>query len=250
MTEQSTERGTALIESKLDRERTALIPMGQGAGQPYGIIFRNVGEVMEWAKMMALDPTMPKHLQGKPATCLHVISDAIGWQMDSFKVALQSFVVNGVVCYMAQMTTAVINKHAPIKGRVKYLYGGEGDKRTCTARARCADDDEIVEYTTPEVGKIIPKNSPLWKTDPDQQLSYYAGRALCRRYFPDVLLSTYFRDEVVDNPKMIEHREYERIANPLGGNGEEAPDKFISAAAASFQEALAEPAGEPRAGTG
>ncbi len=227
MTDQSTERGTALIESKLDRERTALIPMGQGAGQPYGIIFRNVGEIMEWAKMMALDPTMPKHLQGKPATCLHVVSDALGWRMDPFKVALLSFVVSGTLCYMAQISTAVINMKAPIKGRIKYRHDGEGDRRRCTASATClhVDDEEVVEYTTPEVGKISPKNSPLWKTDPDQQLCYYAGRALCRRYFPDVLLGTYFRDEVVDNPKMIEHREYERISNPLGGNGEGVPDK-------------------------
>lgn len=206
------------IERKVDRGRTDLIPVGQRLGEPYGIRFSNVGEIIEWAKMMALDPTMPKHLLGRPATCLHVVSDAIGWQMDPFKVALMSFVVNGSICYMAQMSVAVINKHAPIKGRVRYSYEGTDDKRTCTAEATCADDGEVVEYTTPEIGKITPKNSPLWKTDPDQQLCYYAGRALCRRYFPDVLLGTYFRDEVTDNPRMVEHVNYERIENPLGGD--------------------------------
>jgi len=207
---------------------------------------------------------MPKHLQGKPATCLHVVSDALGWRMDPFKVALLSFVVSGTLCYMAQISTAVINMKAPIKGRIKYRHDGEGDKRRCTAFAKCLEDAEEVEYTTPEVGKISPKNSPLWKTDPDQQLCYYAGRALCRRYFPDVLLGTYFRDEVVDNPKMIEHREYERIANPLGGNGEEMGDdeptpemreassrhREIAKQQAGGHEARQKVAGGPEVGTG
>jgi hypothetical protein len=53
-----------------------------------------------------------------------------------------------------------------------------------------------VEYRSPPLGKINPKNSPLWKNDPDQQLSYFAGRSLCRRHFPDVLQGIYDREEL------------------------------------------------------
>lgn len=233
MNDQTTDNA---IERRLDRDRTALISVGSSPGEPYGIRFRDVGEIMEWAKLMAVDPTMPKHLLGKPATCLHVISDAVGWRMDPFKVALMSFVVNGTLCYMAQMTTAVINVRAPIKGRIKYSYEGEGDKRKCRATAKCAEDDETVDYLTPEISKINPKNSPLWKNDPDQQLAYYAGRGLCRRYFPEVLLGTYFRDEMADNPKIVEHTDYQRIENPLGGGEVPPQTSRVEAAGASDAE--------------
>ena len=231
-------RTVSEIEREFDRDRTALIPVGQGPRNYHVVEFRTVGDIMDYAKTMALDPTMPPHLRNKPATCLHVIHDARGWQMDEFKVALMSFVVNGSLCYMAQMSVAVINKHAPIKGRVRYSHSGEGDKRRCTAKATCADDGEVVEYTTPEIGKITPKNSPLWKTDPDQQLCYYAGRALCRRYFPDVLLGVYFRDEMVDNPRVVEHSDYQRIDNPLGGGEVASQTALVDVAGASDAEGV------------
>ena len=43
-----------------------------------------------------------------------------------------------------------------------------------------------VDYESPEIGKIPTKNSPLWKSDPAQQLFYFAARSLARRHFPDV----------------------------------------------------------------
>jgi hypothetical protein len=59
---------------------------------------------------------------------------------------------------------------------------------------------DVVDYTSPPRGRITPQNSPLWKTDPDQQQFYYSARALCRRHFPDVLLGIYARDELDDQP--------------------------------------------------
>lgn len=53
---------------------------------------------------------------------------------------------------------------------------------------------------------LQPKNSPLWKADPDQQHFYYSGRAMCRRHFPDVLLGVYARDEMEDSPRVAAER--------------------------------------------
>ncbi|WP_208734721.1 recombinase RecT, partial [Corallococcus praedator] len=46
------------------------------------------------------------------------------------------------------------------------------------------------------ISQITIKNSPLWKTDPDQQLAYYSGRSWVRRYKPEMLLGIYDVDEM------------------------------------------------------
>jgi len=165
-------------------------------GRDGGAQFRNAGEVMEFAKMMAVSHIgVRKHLRGNPGACLSVLMRAIGWRMDPFAVANQSYLVNDQIAFESQMIQAVILQRAPIRGRFRFVYDGEGQKRRCTVSVRTLDGDEV-SLTTPTVGEIPVKNSPLWKGDPDQQLSYYAGRALCRRYFPDVLLGVYSVDEV------------------------------------------------------
>lgn len=116
--------------------------------------------------------------------------------MSPFSVANKSYSVNNRIAFESQLIQAVILQRAPIKGRLSYEYTGEGDKRRCKVAAVLADGSGSVEYETPEFGRIQPKNSPLWKTDPDQQLAYFAGRSLCRRHFPDVLLGVYERDEM------------------------------------------------------
>ena len=45
-------------------------------------------------------------------------------------------------------------------GRFKVAYFGEGEKRRCTVTATLLDG-ETVDYTSPELGKIPTKNSPL-----------------------------------------------------------------------------------------
>jgi len=109
----------------------------------------------------------------------------------------------GRVYYYAAETRGVDGgEHAPIKGRFKFAYSGEGEKRRCKVSVTCADGEEV-SYESPEVGKIPIKNSPLWKGDPDQQLAYYSSRAMCRRHFPDVILGVYTPDEMEDEPRDV-----------------------------------------------
>src|SRR5690606_11704129 len=51
-----------------------------------------------------------------------------------------------------------------------------------------------------------PKNSPLWKNDPDQQHSYYSLRAGARRHCPEVILGMFDVDEL---RQTIDHRDDE-----------------------------------------
>ncbi|ACL61717.1 recombinase RecT [Methylobacterium nodulans] len=167
-----------------------------------GIAFANAGQLLEFSKMMAIAKSgIRAHLRGNPGACLAIVTQAVEWGLSPFAVANKSYFVNDQIAFESSLIQAVILKRAPIKGRIRFEYTGEGDQRRCRAWARLADEpDEIVEYTSPPIEKITPKNSPLWRNDPDQQLSYYCGRALCRRHFPDVLLGVYAEDEIEATP--------------------------------------------------
>jgi hypothetical protein len=169
-----------------------------------GLIFKSATEVMEFAKLMAISNTgVREHLRGNPGACLAICVQALEWGMSSYAVASKSYSVNNQIAFEAQLIEAVILRRAPIKGRPKTEYSGEGDNRTLRVWAELRDEPgEIVEYISPKFGKINPKNSPLWKNDPDQQLHYFSVRAWCRRHFPDVLLGVYEREEIEHSPRI------------------------------------------------
>ena len=188
----------ARIAERIKPDAARQLAISDTAG---GVAFADMGQVMEFAKYMAVgNISVPQHLRGNPGACLAVCVQAIEWRMSPFAVANKSYSVNNRLAFESQLIQAVILQRAPIKGRFRVEYHGEGSRRRCKVTAVLADGTGEVDYETPEFDKIQPKNSPLWKTDPDQQQFYYAGRALCRRHFPDVLLGVYDRDELPAEP--------------------------------------------------
>lgn len=163
-----------------------------------GVTLINMEDAKDFAKMMSIaGVAVPAHLRGNPGACLAIIIQSLEWRMSPYSVANKSYSVNDRMAYEAQLIAAVILQRAPIKGRFKHRYQGVGDKRTLTIWAELRDyPGEMVEITSPPIGIISPKNSPLWKTNPDLQLYYHTERNLCRMHFPDVLLGVYAEDEI------------------------------------------------------
>lgn len=183
------------ISNRIDTGVTRGLAISDRAG---GIAFASMDEAMTFAKLMAISSVaVPKHLRGVPGACLAIVIQAIEWKMSPYAVANKSYSVNDRLAYESQLIQAVILQRAPIIGRFKVEYTGDGDNRVCKVWAKLKDSEDTVEYISPPFGKITPKNSPLWKSDPDQQQFYYSGRALCRRHFPDVLLGVYADDEIL-----------------------------------------------------
>lgn len=183
------------IESRIDKSVTK----DTGLTTTGAMNFSSVEQIMEFAKVMAIaGVAVPKHLRENPGACLAVAIQASEWQMSPFAVASKTYVVNDRLGFEAQLVAAVILKRAPIKGRIKYAFTGDGAKRRCTASAVLQEDGSTVEYQSPEIATIPTKNSPLWKGDPDQQLGYYSVRAMCRRHFPDVILGIYTPEELAE----------------------------------------------------
>lgn len=190
------------------QERITMDAVGvSNTGTGTKIAPQNLGEVVKFAEVMArADIALPKHLRGNAGACMAVALQALEWQMSPFAVASKSYSVGGAIAYEAQLIAAVVNTRSGIKGRLRYQFDGEGASLTCTVTG-VLDGQECV-YTSPPMGSITTKNSPLWKSDPQQQLGYFAARSWARRHCPEVILGVYDRDEAEefrgpDNAKNI-----------------------------------------------
>ncbi|MEX3008328.1 recombinase RecT [Hoeflea sp. TYP-13] len=181
----------AKIEEKINPEISRNISVGTS-----GITFDNAGQVMEFAKMMAVSGSaVPQYLQGHPGTCLGIVDDAIRLRISPYALARKSHVINGNLGYEAQVLAAIVIRDAPLKERPNVHYEGEGQDRVCKVVGHF-NDGSVRDYNSPKIKDIKPKNSPLWQNDPDQQLAYYSLRAFARRHCPDVLLGMYDREEL------------------------------------------------------
>lgn len=177
-------------------ERLPMDSVGMSTGSTGAKIApQNLGEVVKFAEVMCrADIALPKHLRGNAGACMAVSLQALDWQMNPFALASKSYSVNGTIAYEAQLIIAVINTRSGIEGRLEYSFEGEGGDRVCIASGKL--DGKILEVRSPKFKDITPKNSPLWKSDPDQQHCYYTGRSWGRRHTPEVILGVYDRDEV------------------------------------------------------
>ena len=169
--------------------------IGLTAGNGSKIAPQNLGEVVRFAEVMCkADIALPQHLRGNAGACMAVALQALEWEMSPFAVASKSYSVSGRIAYEAQLIAAVVNTRSGIKGRLRYEFIGEGNDLSCKVTGVL--DGEECTYESPPFSAITPKNSPLWKTDPRQQLAYYGARSWARRHCPEVILGVYDRDEM------------------------------------------------------
>lgn len=131
-----------------------------------------------------------------------VAMQALRWEMDPFAVAGKTYFVNDRIAYEAQLVAAVVATRAPIARRPDYEFTGEGQKLKCRVSVEM-NDGSVKVYESPEFGAITTKNSPLWKSDPQQQLGYYSIRAWARRHAPEVILGIYTPDEAIEGRPQI-----------------------------------------------
>lgn len=196
MTSQSTAVATAQPQrSGLSYASVEMNALGGGAM----LLPKSFGEVVAFSEMMSRsDVAVPKHLRNNPGACMAVTMRALRWEMDPFAVASKTYLVNDQIAYEAQLVAAVVHTRAPIARRPDYTYEGEGETRQCIVSCEMLDGT-IKDYTSPKKRDIKVQNSPLWKSDPDQQLGYFSIRSWGRRHTPEVLLGVYTPDELIDN---------------------------------------------------
>jgi hypothetical protein len=157
----------------------------------------NFAELASFSQLMSLSgPMLRPHFREKPGACMAIATQALRWGMDPWAVANKTFFVNDQIAFESQLINAVILNSGILAEIPDYDFDGEGDDMKCTVTCILAKGGKIKTLTTPKVREIQPKNSPLWKFDKAQQLSYYAIRAWARRYAPHIVLGVYDRDEI------------------------------------------------------
>lgn len=168
--------------------------------RPNGQMFQpqNGRELMDMANLMSTAGLMVKDIyRNNPGACMGLIAVCAPYGMNPIQVSWKTYQTkaDGPIAYEAQVIVAMVNSSGAVRGGLRYRYEGEGQSRVCIASGTLKGDSAPVEVYSPPLGQIQPKNSPLWKTDPDQQLSYYTGRSWARRYKPEMLLGIYDVDE-------------------------------------------------------
>lgn len=189
--------------------------------------------LIEFSKLMAKGTVMvPQHLRGKEADCLAIAMQALQWNMNPFVVAQKTYTVNGVLGYEAQLINSLVSTSTAIHGRFHYEYSEDGwDKLTKSkeitkqrnggekysfrvrdwtdedeqglwirAGAILRGDSEITWGERIYLSSVVTRNSPLWSTNPKQQMAYLAVKYWARLYCPEVILGVYTHDEINDTP--------------------------------------------------
>lgn len=195
----------------------------------------SMDSMMRLAEVMAKGrATIPEHLRGNTADCAAVVMQAIQWKMNPFAVAQKTHLVNGTLGYEAQLVNAVIQSSGVTQDRFQYeWYGpweniiGKTKVVDVAAKGKPGDKDykKAYQFRAPDYdmraeeglgvrvsatlkGESQPRvldlllvqasvrNSPLWATDPKQQLAYLAVKRWTRLHAPDVILGVYSPDEL------------------------------------------------------
>lgn len=165
----------------------------------------NMKRAISMATIMATGKvTVPKHLQGSEGDCLAVIFQAMNWGMNPFAVAQKTHLVGSTLGYEAQLVNAVIQESGAISGRFHYEYQGEGANLQCRVGAIIRGEQEITWGEWLKSSDVTVKNSPLWKTNPKQQMGYLQVKNWSRAFCPGAILGVYTPEELQEkeiNPR-------------------------------------------------
>ncbi|WP_053074597.1 recombinase RecT [Chromobacterium sp. LK1] len=161
----------------------------------------SIDRMMRVAEIMASGKaTIPKHLQNSPGDCMAVVMQAMQWKMNPFAVGQKTHIVNGALGYEAQLVNAVLQATGAIKGRFHYEYRGEGNHLECRVAAIPAGESDLVWNEWLKISEVTVKNSPLWKTNPKQQMGYLQVKNWARATTPGAILGVYTTDELAERP--------------------------------------------------
>lgn len=238
-----------------------------------------LGQLQAFAEMMsAATIAVPDHLMGKPADCMAIVMQSMQWGMNPYAVAQKTFFVGGKIGYEAQLISAILSSTGAIRGRFHYEYEGDWSKCTrskevkkekvgkngkysVTERVRdWSDEDEEglyilvgaiikgeTEITWSEpiyLSSVVIRNSPLWSTNPKQQLAYLATKYWSRIYCPAAIMGFQdaddlaYREERIINPAPAKRVSVSEIAEEPATSSAQESTVNIDAAADEFRDRI------------
>lgn len=166
--------------------------------------------IIKFSELMSAGKvSVPTHFQNKPADCMAIVMQSMRWGMDPFVVAQKTHVINGTLGYEAQLVNAVVTSSNAVQGRFHFEYGGEWERIAgvppekrdesglfIRVGAILRGETEITWGEPVYLADVKTRNSPLWKTQPKQQIAYLGIKYWARLYCPEVILGVYTPDEI------------------------------------------------------
>lgn len=166
--------------------------------------------------------TVPEYLRGNIGDCMAIAMQAMLWNMDPFAVAQKTHIVSGRLGYEAQLVNAVLQNSGAIRNAPFYEYRGDGQALECRVGCVLRGETEVRWGEWLSVASVATKNSPLWKTNPRQQLGYLQVKNWARAYCPGAILGVYTVDELLDGDP-VDIPTMQRQATPPAGRPELPP---------------------------
>lgn len=174
-------------------------------------------KIFDIGKMFATSQLVPQNYQGKPMDCTIAVDMANRMGVSPMMVMQNLYVVKGKPTWSGQACMSMIRANAEFKN-VRLVYSGEPntDGRGCRVEAEYKSDGTKAIGTTVTIGmvkemKLYDKPGSLWKTMPEQMLSYRAAAYFARSYIPNALMGMYVEGE----PEDICGNERETVENPF-----------------------------------
>ncbi len=229
----------------------------------------SMAAIFQFASTMAEGRvTVPDHLRGSVADCMAITMQSAQWQMNPFAVAQKTHLVNGVLGYEAQLINAVVKSSGAIVGRFHYEYFGDWSKHRVIPEkyeqngktkwkhryenegglgirvgAIPAGETDIVWSEPLMIQGIKIRNSPVWQSNPRQQIAYLAVKQWARLYCPEVILGVYSNDELEDSEPAEERdvtpqREPDALDSLLEQSGPEAAKEEPQHSAPLFEQLM------------
>jgi hypothetical protein len=93
---------------------------------------------------------------------------------------------------------AVVMQSGAIRGSFTYAYRGDGNSLECRVGAVLRGESEVRWGEWLSSAMVTTKNSPLWKTNPKQQMGYLQVKNWARAFAPGAILGVYTTDELGD----------------------------------------------------
>lgn len=156
-------------------------------------------KLLRLAEQMATSKlSVPEHLRGNIGDCLAIVTQAMLWNMNPFAVAQKTHVVSGRLGYEAQLVIAVVQNSGAIRGAFHFETRGEGATIEVRAGAVLRGESAVTWGEWLSAASVTTKNSPLWKTNVKQQMSYLQAKNWSRLYCPGAILGVYSVDELED----------------------------------------------------
>lgn len=156
--------------------------------------------ISKLASTFSMSELVPKQFQKKPADCFIALQMAGRLGVDPMMLMQSMYVVHGRPGFEAKLGLALLNGSGLIKGRIQWVFEGQGKDRSCTAYAV---DRESGEKCTSTVDWAMVEGegwaaNKKWKTMPDQMFRYRSAMFLIRAYWPEVLMGMQTVEEIRD----------------------------------------------------